>query len=306
MELSELAERVVRLAERVAAIETQQTATQRTAAQQTAAPLSDTPPWQMDEVRLQELMDELHTGVKRDPTAALRFDAPSTGCYLSAHARNVSRVAMLIARKHGFSDASVRAVGLCGLLHDAGMESLPHGLLEAGRPLTPDEFRQVRLHPVNGADLVRERYRFGGLLDSVIPLTIEQHHERADGSGYPHGLPAARIHDFARVLSVADSFEAMTTPRPFRAARHPAQAMRSLLLQGCKTARGGMYDRDVLKTFVWAASLYPLGCEVELSDGRRARVTEATDDPKRPVVKTSGRDGETIDLTRTASLTVKE
>ena len=300
MPLNELAERVDRLAARVDAIETfLNPACPHAKAGQPAAR-----PWKLDEAPLQDLVDALFTAAKADPLAALSFEQPDTADYLAAHARNVARLAMLIAREYGFSEASVRTIGLCGLLHDAGMESLPPAMLEAGRPLTPEEFGQVRRHPLHGADYIRENYCFGGLLDSVIPMAVEQHHERSDGSGYPNGLAAGGIHDFARVLSVADSFEAMTVPRAFRRPQHPAHAMRSLLLQGYRGAGEGMYDRRVLRAFVWAASLYPLGCEVGLSDGRRARVAAATGDPKRPMVKTEGTDGEILDLTEHAAIAI--
>jgi len=256
-------------------------------------------PWKLDSDQLVALTDELYNEVKADPAAAFTFEQ-GAGSYLGSHARNVARMGMFIADRHGFSEASVRAIGLCALLHDAGMDALPHDFIVEGRPLTPEEYRQVRLHPAAGAEYVREHFRFHGLLDTVIPTAIEQHHERSDGSGYPAGLAGERIHDFARVLSIADSFEAMTTPRPFRKPLNQPEAMRSLLVQGWRSAGGGMYDHSLLKTLVFSASLYPPGSSVRLSDGRRARVVAATSDPKRPVVKATAADGseETIDLSR--------
>jgi len=266
-----------------------------------AAPLPEPiQPWKLDSEELVALTDELYGEVKADPAAAFRFEQAGSGSYLGPHARNVARMGMFIADRHRFSEASVRAIGLCALLHDAGMDALPHEFIAQGRPLTPEEYRQVRLHPAAGAEYVRDHFRFHGLLDTVIPAAIEQHHERSDGSGYPAGLAGERIHDFARVLSIADSFEAMTTPRPFRKPLSQPEAMRSLLVQGWRSAGGGMYDHGLLKTLVFAASLYPPGSSVRLGDGRRARVVAATSDPRRPVVKAASADGseETIDLTR--------
>ena len=299
--VGELEQQFAVLEARLAAVERHAHGAAHGAAQKTAQPEAAPPepaPWKLDAGRLEGLVDDLYSAVRSGPTAAFAFEAPGSGCYLHSHAKNVSRMAMFLAARHGFSEPSVRAIGMAGLLHDAGMDSLPHDLVWLGRPLTPEEYRQVRLHPAAGAEYVRENFRFDGLLNSVIPATIEQHHERSDGSGYPQGLAGEKIHDFARVLAIADSFEAMTMPRPFRKSMHQAEAMRSLLLQGYRTARGGMYDRGLLKTLVWSASMYPPGCEVELSDGRRARVTGTTSDPKRPVVKVSaGGTDEAIDLT---------
>ena len=302
--IGSLEERLTALEARLAAMANGKAAANHAVAPP-AAPAEPIHPWKLDANHLFALTDDLYAAVKADPCAAFSFDRNGSN-YLDAHARNVSKMGMFIAAQHGFSEASVRAIGLCGLLHDAGMDSLPHDFVRQGRPLTPEEYRQVRLHPRAGADYVRQHFRFQGLLDTVVPAAVEQHHERFDGSGYPQGLAGDKIHNFARVLAIADSFEAMSTPRPFRAPMDQPEAMRSLLVQGWRSA-GGMYDPDMLKTFVWAASLYPLGSDVKLSDGRRVRVIAATDDPKSPVVRTIP-DGagpeETIDLSKNRHVSV--
>jgi len=252
------------------------------------------PPWKLDAAALMELVERLCVDIKENPLAAFSFERAGNGSYLARHSRNVARLAVFLAARQGLSDTSVRTVGLCALLHDAGMDCVEDGFISESRPLAPHEYRKVREHPSAGAAFVRENFIFGGLLDSVVPAVIEQHHERCDGSGYPHGLQGERIHDFARILAVADSFEAMTTPRPFRSPQHPSQAVRSLLIQGYRFPRGGMYDRKVLRTFVDSASLHPLGCWVKLSDGSSGIVCGTTADPKRPIVKLST--GEKVNL----------
>jgi len=270
------------------------------------APAQSIPPWKMDAPSLQALASEMRAAVKKDAAAALNLEPAAEGSYLSQHARNVSKLAMFLAARHGLSEPTVQAVGLCGLLHDAGMDCLPHDFLWLDRPLTQEEFRTVRMHPARGAEYVRQHYAFGSLLDSVVPAVVEQHHERSDGSGYPRGLAGDRIHDLARILAVADSYEAMVTPRPFRAARHPADAMRLLLLQGWHSPKPALYDRNVLKTFVCASSLYPVGCSVLLGDGRRGRVVEAGPDPRRPVVEILSGEGcgGMVDLARHPGISV--
>lgn|GEM_PF-2575948 len=242
-------------------------------------------PWMLDAAGIEGLVDAMYRRAADSPLEALDFERVDGGCYLGAHCRNVARLAMFIAARHGFSEASIRTIGICGLLHDCAMQDLAERVVASARPLTDAEFQQVREHPVRSAEHIRRHYRFGGVQTSVVPLVVQQHHERADGTGYPHGLSGGQIHEFARVLAIADSYEAMTMPRPFRAGVHPAKAMRTLLLQGYRTPQGGMYDHRVLKTLVWSASLYPVGCTVNLSDGRGARVMSPTSDPKRPVVR---------------------
>jgi len=305
LRLERLTSHVTRLDKRLAMVEQRAGCAPRP---QHATSVHIQPPWKMDEAQVEEFVAETYPAVKENPLEALNFEQPDEDSYLTAHAKNVSKLAMFLADKHGFSEVSTRTVGICGLLHDAGMDCLPHAFVSAGRPLTEEEYQQVRTHPTRGADYVRQHYKFGGLLASVVPAVVEQHHERTDGTGYPHGLAGNSIHDFARVLAIADSYEAMTTPRPFRMPRHPAEAMRALLLQGYPSPSGGMYDRGMLKTLVWSMSLYPVGCEVRLSDGHHARVLAATADPKRPVVKLLGGDhsGREVDLTEHEELTILE
>ncbi|NQT20071.1 MAG: HD domain-containing protein [Planctomycetes bacterium] len=314
MKTEELALRIEGLTERLGCMEKRLATVEKTAGgAQAPAPAPKQPqpkqarqPWKMDAARVETMVAEMYSSVRNDPQEALSFETGARDCYLPAHARNVSKLAMFLADRHGFSEASTRTMGICGLLHDAGMDCLPHELTTEGRPLTQEEYQQVRTHPTLGAEYIKHNYRFGSLLSSVIPVVVEQHHERADGTGYPNGLPGDRIHNFARVLAIADSYEAMTTPRPFRSPRHPADAMRTLLVQGCHSHQAGMYDRSMLKTFLWSSSLYPVGCTVGLSDGNLACVVSVTADPKQPVIKllTGDRSGQVVNLTQHNELTI--
>jgi len=299
LRLDRLASQVAGLDKRLAGIEVLARRVVGPAPKQMAAEKVQ-PPWKMTPAHVEALAADLYSAVKKEPHEALNFQPAAESFYLTAHARNVSKLAMFLADKHGLSEASTRTVGICGLLHDAGMDSLPRDLLSANRPLTQQEYQQVRMHPTRGAEYVRRHYDFGSLVSSVVPMVVEQHHERSDGTGYPRGLAGDGIHEFARILAIADSYEALTTPRAFRRPKHPTEAMRTLLLQGYPSPDSGMYDHAILKTFLWSASLYPIGCKVNLSDGRRAEVISATADPKRPVVKLLGQKhtAEAVDLTQ--------
>ena len=303
-QLNRLATRVIKLEEELAGVEEQLLHPVEPARKR--PPKQARPPWELDAAAVEGLVDEMYAAVKTGPLEALRLAPPTGDNYLASHAKNVSKLGMFLADRHGLSEASTRTVGICGLLHDSGMETLPTSFVSAQRPLTQEEYQQVRMHPARGAEYIRQHYRFGSLLSSVIPSVVEQHHERVDGTGYPRGLSGDGIHNFARVLAIADSYEAMTTPRPFRAPLHPARAMRTLLVQGYHPPRGAMYDGAMLKTFVWSASLYPVGCEVHLSDGCRANVISPTKDPKRPVVKliTGDHPGKVMDLTQHESISI--
>ncbi len=133
--------------------------------------------------------------------------------YTLEHCRRVAELATELAGIYGLSIAAQQEVYFAGLLHDLGKIAIPDNLLlKAGR-LTDDEFAIVKSHPAVGYQLAEQNCH----LDFALP-GILYHHERWDGQGYPHGIAGRNIPLIARVLSVADAFDAMTTTRPYRTA----------------------------------------------------------------------------------------
>jgi HD-GYP domain-containing protein (c-di-GMP phosphodiesterase class II) len=124
----------------------------------------------------------------------------------------------------------VEAVGEAGLLHDIGTIGVPEPLLHKPGPLTADEWRAMRRHPVVGAQIVAP-FEFS----ARSAVLIRHHHERWDGSGYPDGLAGHAIPVGARILAVADVFDALTSMRPFRAAVGREAALAQLIGEGGRT-----------------------------------------------------------------------
>jgi putative nucleotidyltransferase with HDIG domain len=151
--------------------------------------------------------------------------------YTAKHSVNVADYAAAVARRLGMEGEAV-AIERAGLLHDIGKIGVPESLLLKASALTADEFRQVQEHSVMGARII-ESMPF--LRDAVIPVLY--HHEHWDGSGYPDGLVGENIPRAARVLSVADAFDAMTTDRPYRGAMTVEQAVYQL-----RMGSGGQFD----------------------------------------------------------------
>ncbi|RSS24810.1 HD-GYP domain-containing protein, partial [Streptomyces sp. WAC05858] len=117
----------------------------------------------------------------------------------------------MIARELGMSGDRLEAVRIAGILHDVGKLGVPTRLLRKNGPLTPDERRVIELHPEYGDEMVRGIGFLGEARAAIL-----HHHERLDGSGYPYGLAGAQIPEFARVVAVADAFDAMTSTRTYR------------------------------------------------------------------------------------------
>lgn len=253
----------------------------------------------VDRGRLGSIVHSLHSAVKTGPleVMSMAYSNPAPGQYLADHSRNVAKLAMFLAEKKGYQVPSIRVAGIAGILHDIAMRDVPEDALAAAGPPDPNIAQKLWDHPFRSAEIVASSCHLGGLLRNVVPAVIRQHHERADGSGYPLGLKAKGTKELARILAIADSFEAMIAPRAYRRKWHPNRALSQLLLDTFKKQGAGLYDRTLVNIFLRAVSLYPVGSAVCLSNGQVARVVHSNPKhPKRPVVRplVSG-DGESLD-----------
>ncbi|MFF8570339.1 HD-GYP domain-containing protein [Streptomyces sp. NPDC015408] len=143
--------------------------------------------------------------------------------YTRGHSERVGRATMMIARELGMDDERVETLRFAGILHDVGKLGVPTRLLRKEGALTPEERRVIELHPEYGHEMVRGIRFLGEARAAVL-----HHHERLDGSGYPYGLVGDRIPESARVVAVADAFDAMTSTRSYRRARPVAAAVEEL------------------------------------------------------------------------------
>ena len=147
----------------------------------------------------------------------------------SRHACQVAGLSVQIARGLGLPAARVKHVRLGALLHDVGKLAVPAPILAKTEPLTDGEWALMRRHPAAGEDLLTPLLTLGTLIPAAcardVLAIVRSHHERWDGSGYPDGLEADEIPLVARIVAVADAFEAMTECRPYSGARSYAGAL---------------------------------------------------------------------------------
>ena len=137
--------------------------------------------------------------------------------YTHGHCRRVARHAEGIARAMRLPDAEVARIRTAAAVHDVGKVYTPRAILDKPGPLTEEELAVVKLHSADGADMLRS------VRDPQLAAIVRHHHERLDGSGYPDGLAGEQIPLGARIIAVADTFDAMTSARPYRDAhRHRA------------------------------------------------------------------------------------
>ena len=167
--------------------------------------------------------------------------------YTAGHSERVSLLAVEIGRTMRLSDTELDTLRLGALLHDIGKIGVPDDVLGKGTGLTPSEFELIRAHPVIGARILRSI----PFLAPHLPI-VELHHERPDGNGYPYGLVGDAIPLAARIVHVADAYDAITSARAYRPARSPHEAI--IELQRCA---GTDFDRASVDALVAALPRLP-------------------------------------------------
>jgi hypothetical protein len=164
----------------------------------------------------------------------------------------------------GLDDAACREAGLAGLLHDLGKAAIPLDILNKPSKLSEEEFAVIRTHPERGWQMLHDARGASAMAMDVCL----HHHERIDGTGYPHRLPAAQISQFARMGAVCDVYDAITSNRPYKAGWDPSQSMARM------ASWGGHFDETIFRHFVRSLGIYPNGSLVRLQSGRLAVVME--------------------------------
>jgi putative nucleotidyltransferase with HDIG domain len=160
--------------------------------------------------------------------------------YTARHSAAVARYAYAVAKAAGCSEDELGIVHTAGLLHDIGKFAFPDRILLADRPLSEADLEIVREHPVNGAELVR---RIEGY--DKIAAVILAHHERVDGTGYPHGLHADEIPALARIISVADTYDVLTARDTYRPPISSSEAIAEL-----RNVAGSQLDGSFVELFI--------------------------------------------------------
>jgi putative nucleotidyltransferase with HDIG domain len=159
--------------------------------------------------------------------------------YTRGHVERVMAYAFAIAGQLGWSAQQLEQLRFGAILHDIGKIHIRETTLCKLDPLTPEEWAEIRLHPSSGAEMIRDI----PYLVAAIPV-VRYHHERWDGQGYPEGLSGEQIPLAARIVAVADCFDAMTTDRPYCRARSPQEAYEDILSRS-----GAHYDPAVVAAF---------------------------------------------------------
>ena len=202
--------------------------------------------------------------------------------YTYHHSLSVAIMSIAIGMELGLTNQMLNELGLAGLLHDIGKVAIPIEIINKSGKLTPEEFAIVKMHPVHAANHLQER----NLVNENIYRGIVGHHEKLDGSGYPNKLSGTDIHPYARILAVADVYDALTSNRPYRVPSPPNEAIEFVM-----GGMGSHFAERVVHAFLREVALSPTGSRVKLSNGQTAIVMKNyPDQPLRPLVAVVGGD----------------
>jgi putative nucleotidyltransferase with HDIG domain len=208
--------------------------------------------------RVDGATDPLNLSIERrtELLEQLASDLEARDPYTHGHSRRVARYATMIAKRMGVGGEQLARIRTAAALHDVGKLETPTAVLHKPGRLTESEFAIVKEHPVTGAQMVSI------LEDPELETIVRHHHERLDGTGYPDRLAGDQIPLGARIISVADTFDAITSARPYRAARPHREALKIL-----RAEAGTQLDGDAVNAF---CSVYsgrrPLSAWVAFTD----------------------------------------
>ena len=224
-----------------------------------------------------QVVEELTQSVWRNPSALISLARLKTrDDYTYMHSVAVSAMMISLAQQMGLSEAVQRDAGMAGLLHDVGKMLMPLEVLNKPGALTDDEFTIMKSHPVRGHEALEASGAFSaGVMDVVL-----HHHEKMDGTGYPHKLKGDQISVIARMGAVCDVYDAVTSTRPYKNAWDPAASL-SRMAQW-----QGHFDPRIFQAFVASLGIYPVGTLVKLRSGKLAVVVDQNPGKlTQPVVK---------------------
>jgi len=194
--------------------------------------------------------------------------------YLYNHMVNTTIMSAEVGLGLGYNKSQLNELGLASFLHDIGMIKVGNLEMQARR-LSEEEYNEIKNHPLYGADILT---KIKDISEPIIYVAKEEH-ERMNGTGYPNGLKDGEISEYARIVAIADVYEALTHDRPYRKKISPHEAIKELI------ANNPLFDSRILKVLINKVGVYPISSWVELNSNEIGKVMINNNEfPLRPVV----------------------
>ena len=237
------------------------------------------------------ITDELR---KNDNMIFEMINLSSYDNYTYVHSINVCTISVIIGMGLNLNDDDLNKLSQAALLHDIGKIYIDKNILNKKEKLTIDEFELIKQHSKFGYDILKNNVNIPSLVRNIV----YSHHENEDGTGYPRGISSEKIHKFAKIIHIADVYDALTSKRAYKKAINPAEALEYLM---CNV--DNMFYKPYVEIFKKYVTLYPVGIKVILSNGENAFVIKNNKSLlNRPIVKSEN--NEIIDLSVNNNITI--
>lgn len=216
--------------------------------------------------------------------------------YTYHHPVSVAMLSALIGRILKFEKGDWIQIGIAGVMSDSGMAKLDPKIINKSGPLSPQEYNEVKLHPEYSYNMLKQVT----VLKEDVRKAVLQHHERIDGSGYPSGIKNEHLHPYAKIVSVADVFHAMTSERSYRSKQSPYKVLESIIQDDF-----GKFDLRVVQALTKAMTNFSTGTRVKLSNNQIGEIVFIEQKyPTRPMVKLDN--GDILQLSTQRQLFIDE
>lgn len=217
----------------------------------------------------------------KDNLAYNLIDFKNYDSYTYLHCLNVAMLSISTGISLKLSEQQLNDLGLAGMLHDIGKMSIPIELLNKPDKLTKEEYEIIKSHPINAVNQLKNTVK------PEILRAIEDHHEKLDGTGYPYGKKGNNISPYAKILTVCDVYDALTSDRPYRRSVFPNEVVEYMM-----GSTDTLYDYEVFEHFIKIIVAYPVGTFVKLSSEKLAVVVKNhPENLLRPLVRIINHDG---------------
>ena len=191
--------------------------------------------------------------------------------YTAQHSLNVCMLSIVLGRHIGLTGQELKNVGLCGMMHDMGKMLIPDNILNKPGELNDAEMAIMKTHTTLGAELLKSSDNmFYGAIETALT-----HHERIRGQGYPSGLKDADVSYYSNIVSIVDTYDALTSDKAYKKGMTHLEATQVIYQQA-----GDQFDRLLAAKFIESLGVFPPGCYVQLSDNQIALVLESNEDSK--------------------------
>lgn len=232
-----------------------------------------------DKDDISSAVQDLIAYIKANKRYILRLATPPTNSpkdFIIIHSLRSTIIAITIGMELRMTTGRLTELGVACLLHEIGMLRIPPQLYLTNTSLTLYERTKIKTHPLMSYQILQKAEFSNAILGGVL-----QHHENEVGTGYPQGLPSEKISLYAKIISVACAFEAITAEREYKAAKSSYEAMIEMMRNENKA-----FNPDIIKALIHSISFFPIGAYVYLINGKIAQVVDVTQgSPRNPVVQ---------------------